>query len=94
MSKKKGGSDGHLAITLATAGGAFLLRKILATAWTKTLHKEPPTDLTEPGVSYAEAIGWAVLTAVIVESARFGVTRSARRRSERAELEAAGAEQA
>jgi len=82
MSKKKDGSGGHLAITLATAGGAFVLRKLLAVAWTKIIGKEPPTDLTDPKVTLPEAVGWAVLVAAIVETARFGISRAATRRSE------------
>jgi Protein of unknown function (DUF4235) len=82
MSKKKDGSGGHIGLTLAMAGGAFILRKLLATAWTKILGKEPPTDLTDPKVTLPEAVGWAVLTAVIVETARFGIVRASTRRSE------------
>jgi Protein of unknown function (DUF4235) len=82
MSKKKDGSGGHLAVTLATAGGAFVLRKVLAALWTKIIGKEPPTDLTDPKVTLPEAVGWAVLTAVIVETARFGIARATTRRSE------------
>lgn len=80
MSKKKDGSGGHLPLTLATAGGAFVLRKVLAVVWTKIIGKEPPTDLTDPKVTLGEAVGWAVLTAVIVEMARFGIARATTRR--------------
>lgn len=79
--KKKDGSGGHLAVTLATAGGVFVLRKVLATAWTKITGKEPPTDLSDPRVTLPEALGWAVTTAVIVETARFGLMRAARRQA-------------
>ncbi len=89
MSKKKDGSGGHMALTLAAAGVPLLLRKVAAAIWTKVVGKEPPTDLTDPKVTFAEALGWAVAMAIIVESARFGITRSARRRSA---LEAAGTE--
>lgn len=81
MSKKKDGSGGHLGVTLATAGGALVLRKVLAVVWTKVIGREPPTDLTDPRVTLAEALGWAVTTALVVETARFGITRSVRRRS-------------
>jgi Protein of unknown function (DUF4235) len=82
MSKKKDDSGGgHLAVTLATAGGVFMLRKVLAVVWTKVTGKEPPTDLTDPGVSLPEALSWAVTTAVIIEVARFGIIRATRRKS-------------
>lgn len=81
MSKKKdGGSGGHLGITLATTGGVFVLRKVLAAVWTKITGKEPPTDLTDPRVTLPEALVWAVTTAVIIETARFGIVRATRRK--------------
>jgi hypothetical protein len=58
-----------------------MLRKVLMIVWTKVVGKEPPTDLTDPKVTFLEAMGWAVALAVVIESARFGVMRSARRRS-------------
>ena len=67
MSKKKDGSGGHLAVTLAATGGAFVLRKVLAIAWTK--------------VTLPEALIWSVILAAIVETARFGITRAARRQA-------------
>jgi len=81
MSKKKDGSGGHLVTTLAIAGVPLVLRKVAAAVWTKVVGKEPPTDLTDPKVTFPEALGWAVAMAIIVESARFGITRSARRRA-------------
>ncbi len=81
MSKKKDDSGGNMMISLAITAVPFLLRKVLATAWTKVVGKEPPTDLTDPKVTFPEAIGWAIVLAIIVETARFGIARPARRRS-------------
>lgn len=81
MSKKKGGSGGHTAVTLAATGGAFLLRKAVGFAWTKVTGKEPPTDLADPQVTLPEALIWAVTIAIIVETARFGLMRAARRQA-------------
>jgi hypothetical protein len=81
MSKKKDGSGGNMVISLAITAMPFVLRKVLATAWTKIVGREPPTDLTDPKVTLPEALGWAVVLAIIVETARFGMTRPARRRS-------------
>ena len=88
MSKKKDGSGGHMGLTLATAGGAFILRKLLAMAWTKIFGKEPPIDLTDPKVTLVEAVGWAVLLAAVVEIARFGMVRAIIRRSAPAAIDA------
>jgi hypothetical protein len=89
MSKKKDGSDGHATLTLASIAVPLVLRKVLAVAWTKVFGKQPPIDLKDPKVTFPEAIGWAIVLAVVVETARFGVTRSARQRSA---LEAAATE--
>ena len=80
MSKKNDGSNARLGTTLATAGGVFLLRKVLAAAWTKITGKAPPTDLTDPKVTLPEALAWAVATGVIVETARFAIVRATARR--------------
>jgi hypothetical protein len=82
MSKKKdGGSGGHAAVAIAATGGAFVVRKVIGVAWTKVTGKEPPTDLADPRVTLPEALIWAVLTAIIVETARFGIMRAARRQT-------------
>jgi hypothetical protein len=86
---KKDGSDGHATLTLASIAVPLILRKVLAVAWTKVFGKQPPVDLKDPKVTFPEAIGWAIVLAVVVETARFGVTRSARQRSA---LEAAATE--
>jgi hypothetical protein len=87
--KKKDGSDGHATLTLASIAVPLVLRKVLGVAWTKVFGKKPPIDLTDPKITFPEALGWAVVLAIVVESARFGVTRSARQRSA---LEAAATE--
>jgi len=84
MGKKKGsdgGSNARMVTTVAMAGGVFLLRKVLATAWTKVTGRVPPTDLTDPKVTLPEALLWAVATGVVVETARFAIVRSTMRRS-------------
>lgn len=74
--KKKDDSGKHMAFTLATTGGVLVLRKVLAALWTKVVGKEPPTDVTDPKVSLAEAVAWAAATAIIVETARFGIAQA------------------
>jgi hypothetical protein len=86
--KKGEGSNTRLATTVATAGGVFLLRKLLATAWTKVTGKEPPTDLSDPKVTLVETLIWTVATGIIVDTARFAIVRSTMRKS----LPDAGAE--
>jgi hypothetical protein len=79
--KKGDGSNTRLATTVAVTGGVFLLRKLLATAWTKITGKVPPTDLTDPRVTLPEALAWAVATGIVVETARFAIVRSTMRKS-------------
>jgi hypothetical protein len=78
--KKDSGSNARLVTTVATTGGVFLLRKLLATAWTKITGKVPPTDLTDPKVTLPEALAWAVATGIVVEAARFAIVRSTMRK--------------
>ena len=89
MSKKKDGSGGSLFISVAGIAVPLLLRKVLATAWAKVFGKNPPIDLKDPKITFPEAIAWAVVLAIVVETARFGVARSAR---QQAALEAAATE--
>jgi len=79
--KKGDGSSTRLVTTVATAGGVFLLRKVLATVWTKITGKVPPTDLADPKVTLAEALVWSVATGLVVETARFAIVRSTMRKS-------------
>ncbi len=82
MGKKgDGATSAKLLTTVATAGGMFVLRKVLATAWTKITGKEPPTDVANPKVTLPEVLIWAVTTGVIVEAARFAIVRAAMRKS-------------
>jgi uncharacterized membrane protein YjfL (UPF0719 family) len=78
--KKGDGSNTRLATTVALTGGVFLLRKLLATAWTKITGKVPPTDLTDPKVTLPEALAWSVATGIVIEIARFAIVRSTMRK--------------
>jgi hypothetical protein len=82
MGKKGDGATGAKLVTgIATAGGVFVLRKVLATVWTKITGKEPPTDLANPAVTLSEVLIWAVATGVIVEAAKFAIVRGTMRKS-------------
>jgi Protein of unknown function (DUF4235) len=81
MSKKRDGSNARMVTTVATIGGVFLLRKLLATVWTKITGKVPPTDLTDPQVTLPETLAWSIATGLVVETARFAIVRGTMRRS-------------
>ena len=78
--KGDGSNNTRMITTMAVTGGVILLRKGLATAWTKTTGRVPPTDLTDPRVTLPEALAWAVATGLIVETARFFIIRATMRR--------------
>jgi hypothetical protein len=79
--KKGDGSNTRLVTTVAVTGGVFLLRKLLAAAWTRVTGRVPPTDLTDPKVTLAETLAWSVATGIVVETARFAIVRSTMRKS-------------
>lgn len=81
MSKKKDGSGGSAIISVAGIAVPLVLRKVLIIVWTKVVGKEPPIDLTNPKVTFPEALSWAIVLAIIIETARFTVNGPARRRS-------------
>lgn len=84
MAKKKKKDDAksntRMLTTVAVTGGVFVLRKLLATVWTKITGKVPPTDLTDPKVTLPEALAWSVATGIVVEAARFAIVRSTMRK--------------
>ena len=78
--KKNADAGGHLLVTLMSTGVSLVMRKVLGTAWTKARGKEPPVDLTDPRVTFGEAIGWAILLGIAVETARFFIIRAVAKR--------------
>ena len=66
---------------VAAMAAAFVARKVITLVWTKATGKEPPTHPEDPQVGLREALGWAMLTGVTVESARLLATRAAARRT-------------
>jgi Protein of unknown function (DUF4235) len=90
MSRKKDGSGGgSLFISVAGIAVPLLLRKVLATAWAKVVGREAPIDLTNPKITFPEALGWAIVLAIVVETSRFAINAPARHKSA---LEAAATE--
>ncbi|QVQ52389.1 DUF4235 domain-containing protein [Spiractinospora alimapuensis] len=65
---------------VAGMAAGFVARKAIAYAWTRATGKEPPNDPQSPEVSLGEAIGWAVVTGVCIETAQILAVRAARRR--------------
>jgi hypothetical protein len=62
-------------------GGAVLAgiaaRKAVTSAWQLTTGKPPPANPEHPDTTWAEAVGWAVLSGAVVGTARMLATRKA-----------------
>lgn len=80
----KRGDGGTKALGAAAAfAAAFAARKAMTFGWTKVTGKEPPSDPHDPQVGIGEALGWAVVMGVAIETARLLAVRAATRRLRR-----------
>ena len=76
-------SDQRADMTTKIAGGiaafaaAYAARKLIAFAWTRATGTEPPVHPEDADVDLKEALGWAVVTGVVMEAARLLATRAA-----------------
>jgi hypothetical protein len=50
-------------------------RKLITAGWTKVTGKEPPSDPQDPHVSIGEALSWAIVLGVTMETARLVAIR-------------------
>ena len=78
--KKNADAGGHLIVSLLSTGVALVMRRVLGAGWTKLRGKEPPIDLTDPRVTFGEAIAWSILLGISVEIARFFIIRTVAKR--------------
>ena len=78
--KKNADAGGQLFVTLMSTGVSLVMRKVLAAGWTKVRGKEPPIDLTDPRVTFGEAIAWSILLGITVEIGRFFIIRAVAKR--------------
>lgn len=77
MSDKRGDGAAKAVGALAAFAAAYGARKAVKTAWKGVTGKEPPNDLQDPRVGIGEALLWAVVTGVAIESARLLASRAA-----------------
>jgi hypothetical protein len=77
MSDKRGdGLSRALGATAAFAAG-YGARKVITFGWKQVTGREPPSDPHDPQVSIGEALLWAVLLGVSMETARLLAGRAA-----------------
>lgn len=81
---RNGGDYASKAVsTIAGAAAAFVMRKALALAWTRTTGRKPPEKAEDPQVALGEAVVWAVLMGAGVGAARVLAVRMAARQAAR-----------
>lgn len=80
MSEKRGDGAAKALGALAAFAAAFVARKLITLAWTRVTGKEPPSDPQDPQVGIGEALSWAVIMGVAIETARLLAGRAATRR--------------
>ena len=60
---------------LAGLAAGFATRKLITAGWKKGTGKEPPSDPQDPHVSIGEALSWAIVLGVAMETARLVAIR-------------------
>jgi Protein of unknown function (DUF4235) len=83
MSDKGGNGASKVLGTAAALAAGFATRKAVTVGWRKVTGKEPPSDPQDPQVGIAEALSWAILLGVTMESARLLAQRAATRKLRR-----------
>ena len=82
----KGGDGVNKAVGAAAGFAAgYGSRKLVTFAWKRVTGKEPPSDPHDPAVSIVEALVWAIVLGVVMETARVVVARVALRNIRRGE---------
>jgi hypothetical protein len=66
-----------LLATAAAVGAGIAARNVATAGWKRTVGGEPPTNPADPATSWQEALGWSILTGVLVGTARLFARRSA-----------------
>ena len=74
-------ASGSLGWNVMATGSAVVAgiaaKKLLEMAWTKSTGKAPPRNPANPKTTWAEAVGWAVVSGVVYALARLIATREA-----------------
>ena len=79
MSDQRVDKATRIAGGIAAFAAAFVARKVIAFIWTRSTGKEPPVHPEDLEVGLTEALGWAVVTGVALETARLLAARAATR---------------
>ena len=80
MADRRGDGVSRAMGTFAALAAAMLTRKLVHVGWKRVTGKEPPSDVQDPQVHFGEALSWAILLGVTMETARVVAQRAATRR--------------
>jgi hypothetical protein len=80
MADRRGDGVSRAVGTMAALAAAMGTRKLVTVGWKKVTGKEPPSDPQDPQVHFGEALSWAILLGVTMETARVLAQRAAMKR--------------
>jgi hypothetical protein len=80
MSDQRGDGVSRAVGTFAAVAAAMVTRKLVTAGWKRFTGKEPPSDPQDPHVGFGEALSWAIVLGVTMETARLVAQRVATRR--------------
>ena len=87
MADKRPDAFSQMVGVMAGLVAGFGTRKLVTAGWKKLTGKEPPSDPRDPRVSLGEALSWAIVLGVAMETARLVAIRVTTRQLARAEAE-------
>ncbi len=73
---------------IAVAAATFVAKKALNKGWQALTGHEPPSHPEDPDVTWKEAVGWAVLSGVVIGMAQLLAARTAARYWRRSQVTA------
>ena len=85
MANRRGEGVSRVVGTLAALGAAMLTRRLVTAGWKRLTGKEPPDDPQDQSVGFGEALSWAIILGVAMETARLVAQRTATRRLRRSD---------
>ena len=80
MSDRRGDGVSRVVGTFAALGAAMVTRRLVTAGWKRFTGKEPPDDPQDQTVGFGEALSWAVILGVAMETARVLAARFATRK--------------
>ena len=83
MADKRPDGFSQIVGVMAGLAAGFGTRKLVTAGWKRFTGKEPPSDPRDPHVGLGEALSWAIVLGVAMETARLVAIRVTTRRMTR-----------